>query len=216
MNDMLRLAPETESQRVFEAIRSLILQKQVAPGTPLSHSQLCRDLNTSRTPVREALSRLEGIGLVTTVPHRGTFVARLDLQDFLEITQIRMLLESWAAGQAAGHIAEAELARLEAELRAFSRERPSEADFDALHRIDAEIHTLVGKTAGNKRLADVCNTLRNQCEQFSHDSRVRFVTMVDELLALLAALRTGEAAVAEQVMRQHISNFGQALPSLMR
>ncbi len=210
------LVPETETQRVFETLRSRILQKQFAPGTPLSHSQLCRDLNTSRTPVREALSRLEGIGLVTTVPHRGTFVAQLDLQDFLEITQIRMLLESWAARQAAGNIPEAAIARLEARLREFSRDQQSEDEYKALHAIDAEIHRLVGAVAGNRRLNGLTETLRNQCEQFSHDSRVRFVTMVDELLELLAALRCGDGARADQIMRCHISNFGEALPSLMR
>lgn len=166
--------------------------------------------------MREALSRLEGIGLVTTVPHRGTVVAQLDLQNFLEITQIRMLLESWAARQAAGRIPTAALDWLEAELRAFDRNNRSDNDYDALHRIDAEIHALIGKAAGNKRLANLCETLRNQCEQFSHDSRVRFVTMVDELLELLAALRAGNGNLAEHVMRRHISNFGEALPSLMR
>ena len=208
-------APETESQRVFESIKALILGKQFTPGTPLSHSQLCRDMSTSRTPVREALSRLEGLGLVTTVPHRGTFVAQLDLQDFLEITQIRALLEPFAARQAAGIIPLETLERLEQQLRALDQERPSDADFAALHQIDAAIHQLIGQAAGNRRIDALSETLRSLCEQFSHDSRLRFGTMIGELLDLLAALRAGDAEAAEQIMRQHITNFGAALPKLI-
>lgn len=206
---------ETEAQRVFETLKAMILKNQLAAGAPLSHSQICRDLNTSRTPVREALSRLEGQGLVTTVPHRGTFVARLGLQDFLEITQIRSLLEPFAARQAAGHVPHYTLDALEARLRGLNRDRPTDDDFDTLHQVDAEIHRLIGRVAGNRRLDELTETLRSLCEQFSYDSRLRFGVMVDELLALLAALRDGDADAAEATMRRHISNFGEALPRMV-
>ena len=205
----------TETQRVFERLKSLILANELPPGAPLSHSQLCRDLQTSRTPVREALSRLEGLGLVMTVPHRGTFVAQLGLQDFLEMTEIRTLIEPFAARQAAGRAPDAALAELERRLRGLKRERPSEADFDALQAIDAEVHRMIGRAAGNRRLDAIAETLRSLCQQFSYDSRLRFATMVGELLDLLAALRAGDGAAAERIMRQHISNFGEALPGMI-
>lgn len=206
---------ETETRRVFDQIKMLILEKRLPAGTPLSHSQLCRDLNTSRTPVREALSKLEGLGLVMTVPHRGTFVAQLGLQDFLEITQIRALLEPFAACQAAGRIAAATLDGLEQRLHALNIEHPTDADFDALHTIDADVHRLVGAAGGNRRLHELAETMRSLCEQFSYDSRLRFGTMIGELLQLLDALRSGDGPAAEAVMRRHISNFGEALPGML-
>jgi DNA-binding GntR family transcriptional regulator len=206
---------ETEAQRVFERLKSLILQNRLPAGAPLSHSQLCRDLQTSRTPVREALSKLEGLGLVMTVPHRGTFVSQLGLHDFLEITQIRALLEPFAARQAAGRVPAEALDALERRLRALNRERPSEADFAALHAIDDEAHRLVGRAGGNRRLDALAETLRSLCQQFSFDSRLRFDTMAAELHNLLAALRAADADAAEAIMRRHISNFGEALPHMI-
>lgn len=210
------MTPETETQRVFEVLKGGILRQEFAPGTPLSHSQLCRDLNTSRTPVREALSRLEGLGLVTTVPHRGTFVAQIDLQDFLEITQIRALIEPFAARQAAGRVPLERIDQLTRELKQLEGSRQSDADISALQRIDAEIHRLVGAGSGNHRLDSLAETLLSLCAPFSHDSRLRFHTMVGELLGLLAALRAGDADAAEDTMRAHINNFGEALPRLVQ
>lgn len=207
--------PATEAQRVFEALKERIIRNDLPAGSSLSHSQLCRDLNTSRTPVREALSRLEGLGLVTTIPHRGTFVRQLHLKDFLEITQMRALLEPFAARQAAGRIAESVLDELETKLRGLQRQQPGDAEFATLHDIDAEVHRLIGRSAGNDRLDELTETLRSLCEQFSYDSRLRFGVMVDELLELLGALRRGDAETAEQIMYRHIMNFGEALPGMI-
>lgn len=205
----------TETQRVFDTLKSQILQQQLPAGTPLGHSQLCRDLKTSRTPVREAIRKLEGIGLVNTLPHRGSFVAQLGLKDFLEINQIRSLLEPFAARQAAGQIPDLIVDELEQRLRAIHRERPGDDDFQMLYVIDGDIHRAIGTYAGNARLDDLSETLRSLCQQFSYDSRVRFDIMIEELLRLLDALRRGDADQAEAVMRQHVNNFGEALPRLI-
>ena len=206
---------ETETQRVFDTIKAQILRQQLPAGTPLSHSQLCRDLQTSRTPVREAIRKLEGLGLVATLPHRGSFVAQLALRDFLEITQIRALLEPFAVREATGKVPEPVLLELTTRLRGLSREHPGAAEFSALHLIDADIHRVIGLYSGNARLNDLAENLRSLCQQFSYDSQLRYTVMIDELLALLGALRKGDAERAETLMRQHINNFGAALPGMV-
>ena len=206
---------ETETQRVFDALKAQILGQQLPAGTPLSHSQLCRDLQTSRTPVREAIRKLEGLGLVATLPHRGSFVAQLALKDFLEINQIRALIEPFAVRQATGQIPPAVLAELERRLRSLNREHPGAAEFAELHVIDADIHRAIGEYGGNVRLNDLAEHLRSLCQQFSYDSQLRYEVMIEELLALLGAIGHGDADAAEVLMRAHLNNFSAALPRMV-
>ncbi len=211
----LKVASDTETERVFETLKAMILDTRLPTGTPLNHSQLCRDLQSSRTPVREAIRKLEGVGLVTTVPHRGSYVAQVDLREFLQIVEIRLQLEPFAARQAAGRIPVGTLDALEARLHALNRAAPTEEDFAALHQIDGDLHHAIGVAAGNQRLDEMMETLRSLCQGFSHDSRLRFDVMVDEHFALLRALRDGDADEASAIMYKHVRGFGEALPRLM-
>ncbi len=209
-------ANETETQRVFELLKVQILEQQLPAGTPLNHSQLCRDLNTSRTPVREALRMLEGLSLVTTVPHRGSQVAQLGLHDYLEIAQIRNSLEPLAARLAAGRVPAAALDELEQRLEALNQAAPTAEDHRALFEIDSDIHSTIGEAAGNRRLFEINERLRSLCQSFSQDAKLRFSVMVSEHSQLLAALRAGDADAAETIMRKHVGGFADALPQLIR
>jgi DNA-binding GntR family transcriptional regulator len=152
---------------------------------------------------------------VATLPHRGSFVAQLALKDFLEINQIRALIEPFAVRQATGQIPPAVLAELERRLRGLNRAQPGPAEYAELHVIDAAIHRAIGDYAGNARLDDLAEHLRSLCQQFSYDSQLRYEVMIDELLALLAAIGQGDADAAETLMREHINNFSAALPRMV-
>src|SRR5437867_830283 len=89
------------NQQAYEEIRRRILEGEFQPSSPLSEHQLAATLQLSRTPVREAIKRLEKEGLVRSIPNRGTFIAELSAHDILEIYQIRERLESLAARIAA-------------------------------------------------------------------------------------------------------------------
>ena len=204
---------ETETQRVFEVLKARILRNELPSGLPLSHSQLCRDLQTSRTPVREALSRLEGLGLVTTIPHHGTIVAKLGLQDFLEIGQILAQLEPFAARLAAGRFVPAQLDDFEAQLRAMYGAAPTAANLEQLNQLDNAIHRAILQAAGNQRMADLVETMRSLCDHLSFALERRFDVVIDELLDLVAALRTADGAACGRLMSHHITSFGEALPS---
>jgi GntR family transcriptional regulator, vanillate catabolism transcriptional regulator len=206
---------DTETERLFERLKMMILDGELPTGTPLNQSQLCRDLQSSRTPVREAIRKLEGIGLVTTIPHRGSYVAQVDLREYLQIVEIRLLLEPFATQRAAGRVPVATLEALEQRLHELNRSAPTHEDFLALHQIDNDIHRAIGIAAGNPRLDELMNTLRSLCQGFSHDARLRFHVMIDEHFALLRALRDGNADDASEIMHHHIQGFGEALPHLM-
>lgn len=203
---------ETETQRIFETLKARILKNELASGTPLSHSQLCRDLQTSRTPVREALSRLEGLGLVTTIPHRGTIVAKLDLHDYLEIGQILAQLEPFAVRMAAGRMSPAKLDDFEAQLRDLYHAPPTAAAIDRLNQIDNALHREILAVAGNRRMYDMVETMRSLCDHLSFALERRFDIVIDELFVLLAALRSGDSAEAAHAMLHHITSFGETLP----
>jgi DNA-binding GntR family transcriptional regulator len=207
---------ETETQRVFDLLKLQIVSHELPAGTPLNHSQLCRDLSTSRTPVREALRMLEGLGLVTTVPHRGSYVAQLGLHDYLEIAQIRNLLEPLAARLAAGRVPATTLDDLDTRLHALNRDEPSTADYRALFQLDSDIHATICAAAGNQRLREINERLRSLCHGFSRDTELRFGVMVVEHEQRLAALRVGDANAAEQIMRNHVGGFAEALPQLLQ
>src|SRR5688572_32659560 len=96
--------PDTEAVRLYRTLKREILSAAIAPGQPLAETELARQLGASRTPLREALIRLEADGLVRIEPRRGAFVQQLTVSDFLEINELRLVLEPYAARAAASRI----------------------------------------------------------------------------------------------------------------
>ncbi len=116
------ISPATQSlvDRVSHAVRRAILEGRLRPGEALSISDLAADLGVSHSPVREALQRLSGQGLVVLRPARTAIVAPLELEDLQEIYRLRKLIEVDAAARAAPTLTEDDLALLERELAAMS------------------------------------------------------------------------------------------------
>jgi DNA-binding GntR family transcriptional regulator len=112
------ISPATQSlvDRVSHAVRRAILEGQLRPGEALSISDLAGDLGVSHSPVREALQRLSGQGLIVLRPARTAIVAPLELEDLREIYRLRELLEVDAAARSAPRMTATELAILEREL----------------------------------------------------------------------------------------------------
>jgi DNA-binding GntR family transcriptional regulator len=132
--------PATQSlvDRVSHAVRRAILEGQLRPGETLSISDLAADLGVSHSPVREALQRLSGQGLVVLRPARTAIVAPLELEDLQEIYRLRGLIEVDAAGRAAPKLSDDHLAELERELDVMSAVAPDSDPFwdshTAFHR----------------------------------------------------------------------------------
>ena len=152
--------PSALKDWAYHTIKEAILNFQFPPGVQLHIEELSAQLGTSRTPVRDALARLEGDGLVHTVPRVGYFVTAITRRDLEELFELRALLESYAAKRAAAHMTDDDLAHLDRLLEDSNAavERGELAEF--LHG-EIALHTFITEQAHNRRLVEMMESLRD-------------------------------------------------------
>ncbi len=200
-----RIAHQNLGDRVYTVLRDLVLTQLFTPGSKLNIEQLCRDLGVSRTPVWEAMHRLETEGLVETVPRQGVYVLNFSVQRVNELFAVRGALEGLAARLAASGLAaedRASLARNLDELAAAFRA----GDIKRYSQCAIELHTRVLGAAGNQVLS---RQLENVYAQI-HVLRLRSLylperleTSFEEHSRIVRAIMSGEPDEAEQVSRGH-------------
>lgn len=200
--------------QAYIQLREQILSGQLPPGTPLSEYQLAKALSVSRTPVREALSRLQSVGLVRSVPQRGMFVRELGPQDVVEILEIREALESLAVRRFVERgIPEASLDRWEDETEQ-ARELIANGQFPEALALGCRLHDELILGGGNGRLTEIVAQLGEQIwllGMVGIRAPGRPEKANREHKELIALLRKGDAAAAEACMRQHLRNEGRIL-----
>ncbi|GAA3205281.1 GntR family transcriptional regulator [Actinocorallia longicatena] len=136
----------------YDALRRMILEREILPGARLGEAELAQALGLSRTPVREALQRLDSDGLVEVLPHRGARVARWSESDIAEIFELRCLLEPYAAARAARvGVGEAALAKLRGLCEAMD-EAVARGELAEVARLNSRFHTALIDGSGNGRL----------------------------------------------------------------
>src|SRR5262245_10926950 len=193
--------PELPSgYRVEEAYRYLknqIMSAALAPGASLNELEIAAAIGTSRTPVREAIRKLEQEGLAMRYPNRGAVVTKLSIKDVLEIWQLRELLEPAACRLAAPRIDQAALDRVQALLLELRGRQVGPQDHEALLRSDVALHGLIVEATGNATLRQVLDMLNERVVQVRVvTSPARFQNSVDEHLAVVAALRARDPDAA--------------------
>jgi DNA-binding GntR family transcriptional regulator len=206
----------TETQRVYQSLKREILAGTYAPGEALQEGRLAAQFGSSRTPVREALARLEADSLLTIVPRRGAFVRQLTARDFLEVNELRLLIEPVTARLAASVIDAEPVARLQELHASIARDKPAERDFAALLDLDRQMHTLISEATGNARLAKLIQGLNDMMQIVrQQDLRRRHQEMHDSIGEILLLLRNREGEAVETAMRRHIGDFSGALLGLV-
>jgi len=189
----------------YEKIRALVLDGEMAPGARLSQLELAERLGVSRTPVREALRRLAGEGLVDALPQRGFRVAELGLPAVMRRLEVRSLLEPGIARLAAERAGPDDLERLAEDIERERRARSSEAAHDA----SRDFHLDLARAAHNDELVSVLEALwivevgrrllaRRASAPDWQDNDVR------EHEAILAAVGAGDGEAAERLSRDHV------------
>ena len=201
------------SDRAYYAIRELIVTLELAPGSIVSERELQERLGVGRTPVREALQRLERERLIEVYPRRGIFVSNVNVLDLAVLSEVRTVLEGFAARMAAER-STAEDREATSALIADLDELSAAADERRLIHLDQRIHRHVYRCTHNPFLEatlDGYYVLTLRIWFLALDRVSRLGDAVQEHRELLEAIRDGDPARAEDAMRRHVAGFEEAI-----
>lgn len=192
-----------------------ILDGTLRPGEPLSEAELTDDLQSSRTPIREALVALEQDGLVKRFPQRGWFVTEINVKDIEEVSDLRLLLEVWALKKAYNLIPKQELLVLYGRLKSLDDSSTEEAYFEA----DRDLHQMIVYYCGNRRLNDVLNTINMQIERvriMSSKKPERLLNSRNEHIEIVEAILAEDVQKAENLLIEHIGHVKESMIEVSR
>lgn len=198
---------------VFESLREAILNQVLCPGERLMEIQLAEEMGVSRTPVREAIRKLELEGFIVMVPRRGAYVAGISMKDIREVFEVRGALEALAARLASERITAEELEEMERRLVKESEETEAN-NLQKIIEIDTSFHELLYQAARNDRLIQFVNNLQEQLHRFRSASLARpgrSKTALEEHRKIVEALAERDGRLAEQLAREHIENAEHAM-----
>lgn len=201
----------SSAQRLRDALEDDIINGRRAPGERLDPEALGREFNVSRTPVREAIQQLVASGLVTVSPKKGTFVARVGIDQLIEMFEVMAELEGMCGRLAARRISEEELAGLR---EALARcEAAAEAgDPDEYYYENEEFHHRIYAASHNTFLAGEARQLKQRLKPYRRlqlQVRQRIGGSLAEHREIIAAIERGDAAGAEEALRQHVLIQGE-------
>lgn len=203
---------------VFNTLRQAILYGKLQPGERLMEISLANRLGVSRTPVREAIRKLEIEGLVIMVPRKGAQVAPITEKDLKDVLEVRLGLEELAMNSACERITDEQLKGMFQAMKEFEECMQSD-DISKLAQADEDFHELIYQATGNLRLIQIINNLREQIYRY----RLEYLKdkNVGESLAaehqeLYNALQARDADRAIQCMKKHIHNQQQAIVKTLK
>ena len=198
---------ENLSARVYNQIKHLILCNEIMPGQKLHHQQLSERFDVSRTPVREALTRLVQEGYVSFLPNRGFTCKEIRMQEAEELYELREALEAFAVGKAIENLTDNGLDKLKNKMHCYGRDVENRFTRERLV-YDQDVHLAIAQMSGNETLQ---NMLRHVFERIVLKRRTdgiydstRGTTAHQEHLRLLAAMERRDAAAAVAIVRNHI------------
>jgi DNA-binding GntR family transcriptional regulator len=194
----------------YEAMLDLLVSAELRQGDPIQERALAAQLGFSRTPLREALHRLEGERILERRSNNRLYVRQITLQEILEALHVRRLLEPEAASRAAGQIPPDELQALRERVEALLvHNEPENPEHQIL---DGDLHGVIGKYCDNDMLSSMINELRRKTRMFSLKRLDRRLGPVcREHLAMIDALERGDAGEASVRTAQHIDNIREAI-----
>ena len=193
---------------VFNTLRQAILKGELEPGERLMEIQLAERLGVSRTPIREAIRKLELEGLVLMIPRKGAEVAKISARSLRDVLEVRRALEELAIELACQRMTEEDLGELQ---KAQDEFKKAIADGDAMRiaETDEHYHDVIYSGTQNAKLIQMLNNLREQMYRY----RLEYIKDADKRKILilehervLKAIRDRKVAEAKEAMREHIDN----------
>ena len=194
---------------VYEELRNLILSGEIKPGTRMMEIELADSMGVSRTPIREAIRKLEKEGLVTIEPRKGAYVSTISMNDIVNILQIRGTLEGLAATLAATRIKEIELMKLKEASQAFDR-AVEEGNTKEMISNDTLFHHIIVEASGNDLLIKMVTDLQEIVLRFRYlyyKDFKRAEKMPPEHANILKTIETGSEETARSAAEFHINSL---------
>ncbi len=209
--------PKELGNWAYETIKESILNRRVAPCEQLRIEDMARRMNISRTPIREALIRLEREGLVRINSRVGFFVCELTQNDLRELFELRELTEGYAAEKAAPSLSEEDLAQIDDLHRnavsAFERN-----DLTLFNQYEIALHDFIIGHSGNMRLSRMIEGLKDLTyreRQYALSSRENVAQSIQEHRLLIEALHGRDGGQAGRLMRLHLRNVRDRLQRIL-
>ena len=198
---------------VFNTLRQAILKGELKPGERLMEIALADKLGVSRTPIREALRKLEQEGLVVMIPRRGAQVADITEKDLNDVLEVRIALENMAIEKACKRMTEEQMRQMRHAEKEFERVL-AEGNLVRIAEADVDFHEVIYQAADNARLYQVLSNLREQMYRYrveylkEEDTRNQLVQEHEELSK---AIRERDVQKAQELSFRHLENQRQAI-----
>lgn len=198
---------------VYDRIKQDIVLARLHPGEPLFEEDLAARLQVSRTPIREALRKLNHDGLVRIVPNKGAFVRVLTPRDIREIYEIRGALEGFAAAEAAARLSGEQLGSL-SRLAQNLKRREARLGYKELRDAWEMLRQMIIAAADNERMKMILATVNDQVETARHYSSAppgRLEELLADFVSVVEALRARNSAKAQRLFQDHLTKSKKVL-----
>jgi DNA-binding GntR family transcriptional regulator len=218
-NQLIAGNPELSlAERAYQHLRDRLIMLEIRPGEAINDGQLAAELGIGRTPVREALKRLESDHLVVSYPRRGTFATIVDITELADVSDVRELLEPLAARRAATNASADMRAELREVARTISAIDTKPDDKRELMRYDLTVHRLIYRAAGNPHLEDTLiryDNLATRIWCLVLDKVPSVTGHITEHVRLLEAVADGDAELAGTLALEHVSSFEKTIRRIL-
>lgn len=205
------MSKRSSTQQLRDSLENDIINGRLTPGERLDPDALCREFQVSRTPVREAIQQLVASGLVTVVPKKGTFVAKVGIEQLIEMFEVMAELEGMCGRLAARRITADELKALNTAL--VRCEAAAEAgDSDEYYYENEGFHDCIYAASHNAFLAQETHQLKQRLKPYRRlqlQVRQRMRNSLAEHRSIVKAITDGDTQAAEQALRDHILIQGE-------
>ncbi len=203
---------------VFNTLRQAILRGELKPGERLMEIQLANKLGVSRTPIREAIRKLELEGLVLMIPRKGAEVAEFTEKSLRDVLEVRRALEELAVELVCEKITDEQIQDLKDAAEEF-KESLKDGDITRIAEADVKFHDVIYMATDNQKLIQLLNNLREQMYRY----RVEYLKrsdfhqqLIDEHEEIIETIESGQKDRAVQVVCQHVDNQVEAVMDTIR
>jgi len=190
---------------IFSLIRNDIVHLKIKPGAPLNEIRLAKELQVSRTPIREALRRLAAEGLVTVTPNVGARVSEINLRDFRELIEFRIILERGVAQLVAINSTVDDI-RAMRQLHSKTQSEKTE-DLDRLTDLDSEFHLIIRRAAHNQLLEKQMEVVQIRFTWLMRSYHYKPHFVMIKIPDIIEAMEQRDAETLERMLVEHVEHF---------